>query len=407
MRRIPLALVVASVAAASPSIAATSADPPAPPDAFAPFAASVGAHVGATWIEPAADGKGASRIRFARFDGSGWSAPTTVAESAALFANWADTPGVVESGDGSLVAWWLEKNGGDTYAYGIRVARSTDGGVDWKGLGWLQDDSSESEHGFVSAAAEGKGARFFWLDGRGMPGGAAMSLRTTTVTEAVAPSSLVDDAVCDCCATASARLGSSAVVVYRDRTKHEIRDIRAARISSGSPGGWSESAVAEDGWKIAGCPVNGPSLVASGDRLITAWFTGADERGRVSVASSTDGGATFSAHAVVDAEKPIGRVALAPLGDGAAALAWYGRVGDAAEVRLARIAAGSGAPSVSPPLPIAKTNGGRRGGVPRVARLGDGRLVLLWTEAGEGPTRLRGAVVPPAELAAGTGRSGG
>jgi hypothetical protein len=394
MRRARHALAALVLAAGAAARAATPADPPAPGEAFAPFLAALRGGAGATWIEPPPGGAGASRIRFARFDGARWSEPATVVESVALFANWADTPGVVESGDSSLLAWWLEKLGAGTYAYGIRLARSTDRGASWAPAGWLQDDASESEHGFVSALAEGAAARFFWLDGRATGTGGAMSLRTAAVGAAVAPSTLVDPAVCDCCATAAAPAPGGAAVAYRDRTAEEIRDIRLARWA---PDGVRERAVGADGWKIAGCPVNGPALLARGERLVAAWYSAPEESGRVAVAVSPDGGATFALPVVVDAASPLGRVALAPLGAGEAALAWLARAGERAELKLARVAASG---RVAPALTLATTGGGRRSGVPRLAALPDGSLLALWTEALEGPTRLRGAVVAAGALPA-------
>ncbi len=395
-----LAASVLLTACATAAGAVTLADPPATPDAFAPFLAASRTGALASWIEPPPGGTGPSRIRFSRFVGVAWSAPATIVESSALFANWADTPGLVESGDGSILAWWLEKLASGTYAYGIRLARSSDGGASWRPLGWLQDDPSESEHGFVSAVAEGGVARFFWLDGRATPAGGAMSLRTTRVGETVAASTLVDGAVCDCCATAAAIAPASAVssdyavVAYRDRTPEEIRDIRLARLTAA---GAEESPVAADGWKIAGCPVNGPAVVASGARLHVAWFSGAFDKARVAFASSSDGGATFSSPVLVDDRSPLGRVALAPLTAGGAALAWYGRQGESAELRVARVAEDG---SLAAPLAVATTGGGRRSGVPRLAALDGGRLLALWTEAGDGPTRLRGAVLADADLGA-------
>jgi hypothetical protein len=391
------ALALALVAARESAAAPKPIDPPAAPDAFAPALARTRTGVVASWIEPAAaaeSGARASRIRVSRFDGEVWSTPVTVTESTALFANWADTPGLVESGDGALVAWWLEKLGASTYAYGIRLARSTDGGASWRPLGWLQDDLSESEHGFVSAVAEGASARFFWLDGRQAPAGGAMTLRTALVGEAVAVSTLVDDSVCDCCATAAAVATSGAVVAYRDRTPDEIRDIRLARLA---PEGARSSAVAADGWKISGCPVNGPAVAVSEGRLLVAWFTGASDRARVAVAASEDGGASFASPVMVDEKGPLGRVGLVPLAGGGAVLAWYARAGEKAELRLARVGADA---TLASPLLLATTGGGRRSGVPRLGTLTDGRLLALWTEANEGPTRLRAALLPVTDLAA-------
>ena len=59
---------------------------------------------------------------------------------------------------------------------------------------------------------------------------------------------LVDDRVCDCCQTAAALTSDGPVVVYRDRTEDEIRDIHISRLIDGA---WTESrAVSDDGWYI-------------------------------------------------------------------------------------------------------------------------------------------------------------
>ncbi|MEO8197218.1 MAG: hypothetical protein ABI689_10885, partial [Thermoanaerobaculia bacterium] len=159
----------------------------------------------ATWIEPALPGApGVQRVRAARFDGEFWTFPTTVRESATLFANWADVPGIVRAADGALYAWWLERASAGTYTYDVRLARSTDQGVTFAPLGVLHEDRSPAEHGFVSAVAQGKGIRFYYLDGRATLGDQPMQLRTVFVEGMViAPSELVDESVCDCCATAA------------------------------------------------------------------------------------------------------------------------------------------------------------------------------------------------------------
>jgi len=375
--------------------AVTPLDPPAGPDAFAPQLVATTDGVAMTWLEKVAgEATGASehRVRFARLAGGAWSTPVTLVESDALFANWADTPGVAAAGDGALLAWWLERNGESTYAYGVRVARSTDGGAHWTPLGWLHDDTSPSEHGFVSMAPESRGARAFWLDGRATLAGRAMTLRTARVDQAVAASALVDEAVCDCCSTAAVALGDAALVAYRDRTEGEIRDVRVAAVRAGAA--VTSSPAGADGWRIEGCPVNGPALAAGGGRVAVAWFGAPGDRGRVAAAFSADGGATFSPPLVVDAAQPIGRVALAALADGDFALAWHARAGDHAEIRIVRLTGeGSGAPLV-----LAVTAGGRRSGFARLAPLADGRLLAVWTEAGEGPTRLRAAAFRADEL---------
>ncbi len=398
MTRASLVLFAALAAAAPGGVAGATivaVDPPAAADAYAPYLVAAGDGAAATWLEPAPGG--AVAVRFARFEGGAWSAPSTVVAAKNLFANWADTPGVARAGDGAFLVWWLERLGEETYAYGIRVARSTDSGASWQPLGWLQDDLSAAEHGFVSMVPEGAGARAFWLDGRATAGGhgghegghgkggGAMTLRTTTIGERIAaPSALVDDAVCDCCATAAIVGPAGPLVAYRDRTREEIRDIRVARgAATAMP---ASAPVGADRWTISGCPVNGPAMARAGEQVGVAWFTGAADRARVQVAFSADGGASFAAPSEIDGAAPLGRVGVAPLGGNAIALAWLGRAGERAEVRLRRVVAG-GTASATKVLGV--TAAGRKSGFPRLATLAGDDLLALWVEVGEGPSRLR------------------
>jgi hypothetical protein len=388
-------LLMSCLVALCPSLAAAAdrvpLDPPATPGSFAPQLATTADGVVLTWLEPvpgessAAAGASRHRVRFSRLADGAWTAPVTLVESGNLFANWADMPGVAAAGDGALVAWWLERNGESPYAYGVRIVRSTDGGSTWTALGWLHDDVSPSEHGFVSMTVEASGTRAFWLDGRATLEGRPMTLRTALVGKSVAASALVDEAVCDCCSTAAVTLGDAALVAYRDRTADEIRDVRVAALVAGEP--QRSTLAGDDGWRIEGCPVNGPALAAAGGRVAVGWFGAPGDRGHVAAAFSADAGATFSAPLVVDAAQPIGRVALAALPGGDFALAWHARAGDRAEIRIVRLnPGGAGAPYV-----LAATSGGRSSGFARLAALPDGGLLAVWTVAGEGPTRLRAA----------------
>jgi hypothetical protein len=370
--------------------------PPAGPGAFAPMLVADGDGFLATWIEPLTPA--GHRVRVARWDGRFWTFPATIRESAGLFANWADVPGVVRAPDGSLYAWWLEKSAADTYAYDVHLARSTDQGASFRSLGVLHEDRSAVEHGFVSALAEGTGVRFYYLDGRGTAAGAPMQLRTVLVEgEKIGPSELVDESVCDCCATAAVGLANGTAVAYRDRTADEIRDVQVAiRPTTGAA---RTRAVGNDRWKIAGCPVNGPALAAlpappalpavpavtgarqDGQELAVAWFSAPGDRPRMTFARSLDGGATWSPPELLAPSaggKPMGQLALAPLappGRGFA-IAWLEGVAGGSEIRLALVDANG---KVGASQPIARTGAGRAAGIPRLAAAAN-RLALLWVD---------------------------
>lgn len=331
-----------------------------------------------SWLEPdAGDGH---RLRFARLSGHGFGPPGTVEAGDRFFANWADFPALAVTAGGTLLASWLERNGEATYAYGVQLARSTDGGATWRRLGSLHpDDPSQSEHGFVSLLPEGEGFRAFWLDGRNTLAGGAMTLRSARVDSAVGPGAEIDGRVCDCCQTGAAMTSSGPAVFYRDRGDEEVRDVSTARLGSA---GWSRpEPVAADGWQIPGCPVNGPVAHARGDLVAVAWFTGADPGPRVLAAFSRDGGASFAPPVVVDGGRPLGRVDLVLEPSGTAVVSWLALAGDetdTAEIRLRRIAA-AGAPG--PPLTAARTSAARKSGFPRLARHGED-LYLAFRQVG-------------------------
>jgi thiol-disulfide isomerase/thioredoxin len=370
-------------------------DPPAAPGALAPNLRESREGVLATWLEPAA-GKG-HRLRFSRWANRAWSAPVTIVESARIVANWADVPSVAQGGDGALVAHWAEvADGGEAYAYDAIVARSTDGGATWRRLGALNDDGTATEHGFVSLLGEASGVRAFWLDGRATAtAGGAMTLRTATIAEGVAASELVDDRVCDCCGTAAIATVDGTLVAFRDRGGDETRDIAVAR---GGAARWTPaSAVHRDGWKITGCPVNGPALAERDRRVAIAWYTYAESTHRVRVAFSDDSGATFGAPIEVDAPRgsraPLGRVSVALTDDGGAVVGFLASDREDAEVLLRRVGRDGG---LGAELRVGAQLAGRDAGFPRLARFGDA-LVVIWTEPG--PTsRLRAAEVPLAAL---------
>ncbi len=366
-------------------------DPPAAAGALAPNLTLAAGDVVLSWLEPQAGDR--HRLLVSRLEGGGWKTPAVVAEGDDFFANWADLPAVAETGDGSLVAHWLAKNAEDTYAYSIFLARSVDGGASWTGLGRLNDDDTPTEHGFVSYAAEAGGLRAFWLDGREMQAGGPMGLRTALISETVGASEVLDDRVCECCATDAASAAAGPLVAYRDRGGDEVRDTTIVRRAAD---GWTAPATAAvDGWTIAGCPVNGPAVAAAAERVALAWFTGAGETPRVKVALSTDGGATFSEPTLIDGEAPAGRVDVVLDGAGGAVISWLAVVGDAGSVRLRRVSADG---RLGEPLEIAVTTAGRASGFPRLARVGED-VVLAWVDTlPEEGQRIRAGVVPLARL---------
>ena len=366
-----IATVSALLVAASGCTAPEPGDPPAVEGSLAAsLTRDVNNNVLMTWLEPQ---PGGHRLQFSRLDGADWSLPVTIAQGERFFANWADLPSVVDDGD-LLYAHWLEKTGAETYAYGIRLKTSQDGGGQWSESQWIHDDTSPTEHGFVSYSRTAGGVQAFWLDGRGMvEESGPMQLRTALLRDGrVGESTVLDERVCECCATDAALYSGGTIVAYRDRSDDEIRDIRIVR-SEGE--GWSEPIlVAEDGWMIHGCPVNGPSLAADSDVVAVGWFTAADRRPRVQAALSVDGGATFGGPILVDDERPVGRVDLAIDSESKTWVLWMSHGGF---IELQSLAADG---ELGERSRIGRATATRAAGFPRLTATDD-RLIIVWREA--------------------------
>ncbi len=358
---------------------------PAGANAAEPFLFTTRDGVGLSWLEPVADTDRVA-LRFAVHRNGQWSAPRTVIERNDLFVNWADFPSIVEDANGALFAHWLQKSGSGTYAYDVRMATSTDGGATWSKPFLLNRDGKQSEHGFATLAAlPGGGVGATWLDGRNMTmsGGdheghdaGDMTIRYATVDASgnIAADVELDDRTCECCTTGMTITANGPLIVYRDRSPEEIRDISYVRRGAN---GWSKPRpVRADGWKIDGCPVNGPQADSAGNVVATSWFTAANEQQRVYAAFSTDGGETFGEAITVDDGKPAGRVDVVMLGEDAALVAWLEHTPAGAEIRAKRIERdGKRGPSVK----VADASAARAAGFTRMTRSGDA-VWFTWTE---------------------------
>lgn len=349
-----------------------------------------------SWIEKISDARHA--LRFSVRSGNQWSDPRTIAEGSDWFVNWADFPSMVALEDGTLVAHWLAKSGPATYAYNVNVSRSTDGGKTWSKAIVPHRDGTQTEHGFVSMVPLAKDrVGIVWLDGRKFKATGShdnhdssneMTLRYATINKSgeLSDEAEIDRRACECCQTSAALTSEGIVAVYRDRTDREVRDISIVRFVNGR---WTEPRIINaDGWRIEGCPVNGPSVAADGKRVAVAWFTAAGNIPRVNIAFSKDAGASFAKAIRVDEGSPIGRVQVLLHSDGSAVVCWIERASTGGAIKARRVTADG---ALDKPITIAETSVARASGFPRMARAGE-EIVFAWTDAGK-PSRVRTALM--------------
>lgn len=345
-----------------------------------------------SWLEPATSGLA---LRFASLERGAWSAPRTIVEGRDLFSNWADHPSLEAMANGSLVAQWPVVNPGKTvpgtYNNSIRIAVSRDRGATWTEALADGKDNVHSYSGFVSLLP-GRTAfdAVYLTPPRPIshdPADHRMTLSTASVDASGKASGphVLDPDTCSCCPTAIAMTSEGPIAAYRDHEPGEIRDIAIVRLLQGK---WTAPRpVHRDGWKINGCPTNGPELSANGRDVAAAWFTAAGDVPRMKVAFSSDAGGSFATPTVVDDGGPVGRGALVMLPDRAVAVAWLEATGNGAgEVRLRRVTP-TGQPGKT--ITVGAASPGRTTGMMQMIRL-DTALLLAW----RGEQTLVTALVP-------------
>jgi hypothetical protein len=346
-----------------------------------------------SWIERAGN---VATLRFAERTPSGWTAAGMVASGSDWFVNWADVPSVQRLDDGTLAAHWLQKSGAGTYAYDVRLSHSRDNGKTWATSFTPHHDGTQTEHGFASLLQmPGAGLGLFWLDGRatsgghgGHGGGGAMSLRFGSFDQKwkQTADAAIDARVCDCCPTAAAVTADGPVVVYRDRSDTEVRDIAIVRFERGA---WTAPApVHADNWTIQACPVNGPAIAAQGRTVVVAWFTAVGDRPRTFLAFSKDAGRSFGTPVALDEGVAVGRVDVELLPDGSAVAAYIEQTGQRSQFRVRRVAP-DGVRSAA--IVVAGLDAGRASGYPRIA-VHQGEVTAAWVER-DGSMRVKTAKV--------------
>lgn len=322
------------------------------------------------------------RLNYSQWNGQQWNEPVTLAKGSNWFVNWADYPVAVSDGKGNFLAHFLEKSSDEKFSYDIKITTSAGENI-WTVPKVLHDDGLAAEHGFVYMVPYGEHVFISWLDGRNtvseekIDNGrhdhhGAMTVRAAVVTyqgEKLEEWEL-DNRACDCCQTTAAITTNGPVVIYRDRSEEEVRDIAIVRFVKGQ---WTTpQPIYSDNWHINGCPVNGPRCEALGNMLVVAWFTMADDEGRVNVIFSTDGGTSFGEPIRVDSGNAIGRVDVVLLNENTAVISW---IEDSAI--MARNISAEG--KMGKTIRVAQASEASSSGFPQLTRTTDG-IMMAWTD---------------------------
>jgi hypothetical protein len=289
----------------------------------APSIAANGDLVVVAWHAAAGSGGGDIFVAVSRDGGATFGEPARVNAVAGEARSGGELPPRIaiapakgRSGPELIVVWRARRE-----RTSLLVSRSIDGGRTFDDGTLLQSADAAGERGWQSTAIAPDGrVHAVWLDHRGLappPGvphthgahrstadGVEMAQKSGLYYAAIAASGRTGErelikGVCYCCKTAVAAGPDGGVyAAWRHVYPGNIRDIAFLTSRDGGQSFDQPARVSEDGWHIAGCPDDGPSMAITPDRRVhVVWPTVIDEGGEPQGAlfyAATGDGRTFS-----------------------------------------------------------------------------------------------------------------
>ena len=342
-----------------------------------------------SWISSKKEDK--ASLYFSQFKKGKWIKPQKIAYGSDWFVNWADFPAHAINED-LIITSYLKKSASGTYTYDVILNLQKLSGEKIKEDFILNTDGAKAEHGFVSIIPNNNKWFFVtWLDGRNtvekkLDGHhKPMTIRFAEITNTgdVINESELDTAVCDCCQTSIAMTNNGPIIVYRDRSEKEVRDIYTIRNINGV---WEEpNLLHNDGWIINGCPVNGPKVAVNSTNLAVAWFTVVNNNPLVNVSFSKNNGYSFGTPFKLNDHGAIGRVDVAFLNNEEVIVS-YMEVDDIGTyLRIKKVSVNG---KISKPITISKIDGGRNTGVPQLEIINN-EIFIVWTISVGGMNQLK------------------
>jgi hypothetical protein len=177
----------------------------------------------------------------------------------------------------------------------LMVGRSLSFGHSFEKPTRVNDNQKPSFHGFSNMAVAPNGDVYVvWLDGRdspATPGTFSVYLaRSTDQGATFGKNQRIASAVCPCCRPSiTFGPGGEVLVAWRKVYPPDVRDMVVAVSREGGNTFSPEVRVAEDGWRLSGCPDSGPAVAVIGKRFYIAWLTeGKEQKSRIQLSWSDD-----------------------------------------------------------------------------------------------------------------------
>jgi hypothetical protein len=382
-----------------------------------PFVASKGDFVAVVWS--ASEEGGATDLFLATSDDGGrsFSPPRRVNDVPDDVSVYGEQPPRVALGSGApmpVYVTWTSADQEKELSF-LRFARSLDGGEVFERARTLHAEGLAGSRGWHSLAVSPAGeVHGLWLDAR--PSGVGSFFDRVLPTahaqkhehgagmglyhlawDGGAPGEArrLFEPVCECCKTTLAIGGDGSLyAAWRHIYPGNYRDIAFA-VSRGGAGFGDSVRVHEDGWRIEGCPDDGPSMVVdASNRAHLVWPTVVHEKTDMGIFyASTADGVSFSPRSPLPGAGGMdpSHPQLALDGSGRLTAVWDEAIEKQRRVVMTKaVPAGDGAPSWSEPELLDDGAPGSSATYPVAAASGSG-VVVVWTSllGGESVIRVR------------------
>ena len=329
-----------------------------------------------------------SRLALLNSNDSGdtFEAPVWVSEKGAKFSSHGEnSPGLTVTPDILYAAW---NQGGD-----IRVGRSLSWGGSFEKPVRISDKPEKDYSGYVSIGVAPNGDVYaVWLDTRDRENGKEVyslyMARSKDNGATFGKNARIAAHVCECCRpNVSFGPNGEVLVFWRHIYPGNVRDMTVAVSRDNGETFGAPVRIAEDNWKIEGCPDSGIALARAEGRVYAAWLTEASPTlSGVQMTWTDDAGKTWAApvlasQRVLDANYP----AMSAAEDGRVEMVFQGRnpekeKGWAPTTAFVVEIAKDGALSTPMEIPGIMSAASR----PTVYATSNGRVFVGWTEMKEG-----------------------
>jgi hypothetical protein len=318
-------------------------------------------------------GDAGADVYFQKLDEKGQTAGTRfrVNETPDIAKAWrGDPPTIAVAKDGSIDIGWTQKYT-DAGAKGndLVLSVSHDGGATFSSAVKVNDDTVPASHGMHSLAVTGDGRVVMaWLDERNVkttphdmskmssemhheesePNSEVFSAVSIDGGRTFSANQRIATEACPCCKTTLLAAADGTVyAAWRQVLEGDHRHIAVASSSDGGATFSQATMVSNDQWQIHACPVSGAALASSEKGEVeVAWYTeGAAGPAGLYFAHSHDGGKTFSERKLVSDAAKAGTPTLVPSPDGLTAI-FAAKDGNIQVVRLSEHADPQGASSL-------------------------------------------------------------